>query len=150
MAWGALVLALAAAPAADVARCKQAVEKVASYDDHNARLAAFQSCGPLLSDRSLRTAWLQTVHSAPFDAAVVMATAAGTPPGPNACAQTKSVDLAICAGDRIGAERVPNAQKAVQWKTLFLRVLDAELSAADAAALKKVFAVKWAVMFPAP
>jgi hypothetical protein len=143
-----LTMALAAAPA-DVERCRAALNKVESHDAPE-RIDAFQACGGLLGDQSLRTAWFAVVHSSPFDAAVNLANAAGEPvPGgaPNACARTKS-DLPICGAKRDEVLRLRAPEKAVQWRTLFLRLLAVDLTKEQAAQLEKPFFDKWPLLFP--
>jgi hypothetical protein len=144
----ALLLALAAAPA-DVERCRAAVAKVQSHDEPE-RIDAFQACGGLLGDQGLRSAWLGVVHSSPFEAAPILAAAAGdaVPGGtPNACARSKA-DLPICTAPRAEVLRLKASEKAEQWRSLFLRLLGVDLPAPQAATLEKVFLAKWPLLFP--
>jgi hypothetical protein len=143
-----LSLALTAAPV-DISACKRALAKVITPEMPE-RIDAFQACGAMLPDQRLRAAWLGVVHTSPFDAGPILGLAAGEPApagAKNACARTQS-DLAICNPNRPEVERLPSAERALQWRALFMRVLDADFSSAQATELQKLFAEKWPVLFP--
>lgn len=146
----ALLLALAAAPA-DIERCHAALMKVRSHDDPE-RIDAFQACGRLLGDQALRNIWYSVVHSSPFEAAPILAMAAGdlVPHGaPNACVRSKS-DLPICKAPRDEVLRLKASEKADQWRSLFIRLLGVDLPPAQAAVMERAFLEKWPLLFPDP
>jgi hypothetical protein len=147
-----LALVLAAAPA-DLDRCRQALAKVSSHEAPE-RIDAFQACGNLLGDQTLRSAWFGVVHTSPFDAAPILAMAArepvtGASPAPNACLRSKT-DLPICTASRAEAHSLRGVEKAAQWRKLFMRLLDADLPAAQATLMQKAFGEKWPLLFPEP